>query len=65
MSQTVHPYAYRIGTIRGWKSRWFAIGKKYSDFLKNDILIRLFLEKELRGKYVSSIEFERNRKSIV
>jgi len=63
MSHTVHPYAHRLGTIRGWKSRWFAKGKKYSDFLKNDILIREFLEKELRGKYVSSIEFERNQKS--
>ena len=63
MSHTVHPYAHRIGTIRGWKSRWFARGKKYTDFLKNDILIREYLEKELRGKYVSSIEFERNQKA--
>ena len=63
MSHTVHPYAHRLGTIRGWKSRWFAQGKKYTDFLKNDILIREYLEKELRGKYVSSIEFERNQKS--
>jgi small subunit ribosomal protein S3 len=63
MSHTVHPYAHRLGTIRGWKSRWFAKGKKYNDFLKNDILIREYLEKELRGKYVSSIEFERNQKS--
>lgn len=63
MSHTVHPYAHRLGTIRGWKSRWFAKGKKYTTFLKNDILIREFLEKELKGKYVSSIEFERNQKS--
>ncbi len=63
MSHTVHPYAHRLGIIRGWKSRWFAKGKKYSSFLKNDVLIREFLEKELRGKYVSSIEFERNQKT--
>lgn len=63
MSHTVHPYAHRLGTIRGWKSRWFAKGDKYKKFLKNDILIREFLEKELKGKYVSSIEFERNQKS--
>jgi small subunit ribosomal protein S3 len=63
MSHTVHPYAHRLGTIRGWKSRWFAKGKKYSSFLKNDVLIREFLEKEFRGKYVSSIEFERNQKT--
>lgn len=63
MSHTVHPYAHRLGTIRGWKSRWFAKGDKYKKFLKNDILIREFLEKELKGKYISSIEFERNQKS--
>jgi small subunit ribosomal protein S3 len=63
MSHTVHPYAHRLGTIRGWKSRWFAKGDKYKKYLKNDILIREFLEKELKGKYVSSIEFERNQKS--
>lgn len=63
MSHTVHPYAHRLGTIRGWKSRWFARGKKYTDYLKNDILIREYLEKILRGKYVSSIEFERNQKT--
>lgn len=63
MSQTVHPYAYRLVTLRDWKSRWFARGKKYTQFLKNDVLIREYLEKELKGKYFSSIEFERNQKS--
>jgi len=63
MTKIVHPYAHRLGTIRGWRSRWFAKGKKYKNFLKNDILIREFLEKKLQGKYVSSIEFERDQKS--
>lgn len=62
MSHTVHPYAHRLVTLRGWKSQWFATGQKYRDFLKNDILIREFLEKKLRGKYVSSIEFKRDQK---
>jgi small subunit ribosomal protein S3 len=63
MSHTVHPYSHRLVTLRGWRSRWFATGQKYRDFLKNDILIREFLEKKLAGKYVSSIEFERNQKA--
>lgn len=63
MSHTVHPYSHRLVTLRDWRSRWFARGKKYRDFLKNDIVIRQFLEKKLAGKYVSSIEFERNQKS--
>ncbi len=63
MSHTVHPYAHRLVTLRDWKSKWFAKGQKYKDFLKNDILIREFLEKKLVGKYVGEIEFERNQKT--
>ncbi|MCA9352935.1 30S ribosomal protein S3 [Patescibacteria group bacterium] len=63
MSHTVHPYAHRLVNLRGWKSKWFARGQKYRDYLKNDILIREFLEKKLRGKYVAGIEFIRDQKS--
>ena len=58
MSKTVHPYSFRLGIIRDWKSRWFS-AKKYSDFLKADTLIRETLTKEMRGMYVSAIEIER------
>ena len=64
MSKIVHPYAHRLVTLRDWKSRWFATDKKYADFLKADVLIRRFLEKKLRGFYISGIEFERSRKSF-
>ncbi|MDH5442109.1 MAG: 30S ribosomal protein S3 [Candidatus Nomurabacteria bacterium] len=63
MSKVVHPYAQRLGIIRGWKSRWFGIGKKYSDQVVADELIRGFLEKELQGKYVAEIDIERSRKT--
>ncbi len=59
MSKTVHPYAFRIGVIRGWKSRWFNL-KNFRHFLKADTLIREWLEKELRGMYVESIDIERS-----
>jgi small subunit ribosomal protein S3 len=49
--------------LRDWKSKWFAKGQKYRDYLKNDILIREFLEKKLVGKYVGDIEFQRNQKT--
>src|SRR3989344_7635168 len=63
MSKIVHPYAHRLIILRDWKSHWFADPKKYSEFLKGDVLVREFLEKKLRGFYVSSIEIERSRKS--
>ncbi|MCR4283862.1 MAG: 30S ribosomal protein S3 [Parcubacteria group bacterium] len=58
MSHSVHPYSFRLGIIRGWKSRWFNT-KKYTKFLKEDVLIREWLEKKMRGMYVESIEIER------
>lgn len=63
MSKIVHPYAHRLIILRDWKSRWFADDKKYVEFLKGDVLLREFLEKKLRGFYVSSIEIERSQKS--
>ncbi len=62
MSKIVHPYAHRLVILRDWKSRWFADPKKYPTYLKADVLLREWLEKKLRGLYVSSIEIERNRK---
>lgn len=64
MSHSVHPYSHRLGIIRDWKSRWFAVPKKYKVFLKGDILLRQYLQKELRGFYVSLIEMERNEKAF-
>lgn len=64
MSKTVHPYAHRLVTLRDWKSHWIASGKKYAEFLRSDILIRRFLEKKLRGYYISLVEIERNRKTV-
>lgn len=62
MSKVVHPYAHRLVNLRDWKSRWFA-DKDYKTLLKSDVLTRKFLEKKLRGFYVSRIEIERNRKA--
>ncbi len=64
MTHTVHPYSHRLGIIRDWKSRWFGAGKKYKEFLKSDVLIRLFLEKKLRGNYVADIQMERGEKVL-
>lgn len=63
MSKVVHPYAHRLVILRGWKSRWIA-RKNYSSNLAGDVLIRKFLDKKLHGMYVSSVEIERNNKSL-
>lgn len=64
MSHTVHPYAHRLGIIRDWKSRWFSTKERYRDLLRCDILLREFLEKRLKGMYVSGIDIERNENAL-
>ena len=62
MSHTVHPYAHRLGILRDWKSRWFLSKAKFPNYrklLKADILLREYLEKELKVFMVDSIEMER------
>ncbi|MBI4692125.1 MAG: 30S ribosomal protein S3 [Candidatus Terrybacteria bacterium] len=58
MSKTVHPYAFRLGILRNWKSRWFNL-RNYRKFLKADVLLREYLIKKLRGMYVGNIDIER------
>ncbi|PIR70248.1 MAG: 30S ribosomal protein S3 [Candidatus Niyogibacteria bacterium CG10_big_fil_rev_8_21_14_0_10_42_19] len=60
MSHNVHPYAFRLGFNRDWKSRWFGGVRQYRKNLKVDVLIREWLIKKLRGSYVSAIETERS-----
>jgi small subunit ribosomal protein S3 len=65
MTHTVHPYAHRLGILRDWKSRWFSADpKRYREFIKSDTAIREYLQKRLRGFYVSSIEIERSAKQL-
>ena len=64
MTHVVHPYAHRLGIIRDWKSRWFGAPGQYQKFLRGDVLVREYLEKRLRGHYVSSIEMERGQNTF-
>ncbi|MEZ4103153.1 MAG: 30S ribosomal protein S3 [Candidatus Paceibacterota bacterium] len=64
MSKKVHPYAHRMVTLRDWKSRWFATDKKFSDFLRADILIKEYLAKKLKNSFVSVVEIERSRNGV-
>ncbi|MBU1136884.1 30S ribosomal protein S3 [Patescibacteria group bacterium] len=59
MGQKVHPYAFRLGFIKNWKSRWFN-KKKYSELLKQDYLLRSFILKKLDKTGVNSVEIERS-----
>ena len=58
MGQKTHPYGFRLGVNKTWKSRWFA-KKSYADLLYEDVKLREQLKEKLRGAGISSIEIER------
>ena len=58
MGQKVHPYGFRLGYNKTWKSRWFA-KKEYADLLHEDLKLKKRLKDQLRSAGVASIEVER------
>ncbi len=58
MGQKVHPYGFRLGVTKPWRSRWFA-KNDYSKLLQEDVELRKSLETRLKSAGVSSIEVDR------
>ena len=63
MGQKVNPKIFRIGTLNQWNSRWFS-RKDYLTYLRQDITIKRFLERELKEAAVSQIDVERSATNI-
>lgn len=59
MGQKIHPLGFRMGIGISWKSRWFAKGLKYQQYVWQDIRIRDLLMKKLRPAGIQSVEIER------
>ena len=58
MGQKVHPYGFRIGFNKTWRSRWYA-EKKYAELLHEDLKLRRELKQRLGHAGVSAVEIER------
>ncbi len=58
MGQKVHPYGFRLGYNRTWRSRWFAT-KDYGKLLHEDLIIKNGLKSQFQHAGISSIEIER------
>ena len=64
MGQKTHPYGFRLGYTKMWRSRWFA-KKEYADLLHEDVELRKQLKDRLRSAGISSIEIERAANKLV
>jgi len=58
MGQKTHPYGFRLGITKPWRSRWFA-KRDYSRLLHEDLKLKRDLKKQLAHAGVSNIEVER------
>jgi small subunit ribosomal protein S3 len=58
MGQKVHPYGFRLGFNKPWRSRWFSKGN-YPELLQEDLELKEGLRKQLKSAGVSSIEVDR------
>ena len=58
MGQIVHPYGFRLGVTKTWRSRWFAKAD-YAKLLKEDLDLKDSLRDRLKAAGVSSVEVDR------
>ena len=58
MGQKVHPYGFRLGFNKPWRSRWFA-KQGYAKLLQEDLELKEDLRDRLKSAGVSSIEVDR------
>src|ERR1043165_8076699 len=57
MGQKVHPYGFRLGFNKPWRSRWFA-KQGYAKLLQEDLELKENLRERLKAAGISSIEVD-------
>lgn len=65
MGQKTHPYGFRLGQIKPWKSRWYAQGRVFPKLLEEDEKLRRYLHARLGHAAVSAVDIERKPSKIV
>jgi small subunit ribosomal protein S3 len=64
VGQKTHPYGFRLGYNKMWKSRWYA-GRDYADLVHEDVALRKQLKEKLKSAGISSIDIERAANKLV
>lgn len=63
MGQKVHPFGFRLGVIKSWRSRWYS-EKEYAANLQEDLRIRTYVKNRLIHAGVSAVEIERKSNRV-
>ena len=65
MGRKVHPYGFRLGYIKDWRSKWYADDKKaYTDQIAEDRAIRAMIRKQVGHAGIAEIRIERFPKQV-
>lgn len=63
MGHKVHPYGFRIGIVRDWRSRWYD-EKHYAELVREDVDIRRIINNSYREAGISQVEIERKANEV-
>ena len=65
MGRKVHPYGFRLGYIKDWRSKWFAADKKtYNLQLSEDMKIRALVRAKVGHAGIADVRIERFPKQV-
>ncbi|MBH31417.1 MAG: 30S ribosomal protein S3 [Candidatus Marinimicrobia bacterium] len=63
MGQKTHPTGFRLGINKPWSSNWFG-GKRYSEYVSEDIMLRRYVNQRIPNAGISSIDIDRTSKKL-
>jgi small subunit ribosomal protein S3 len=58
VGQKTHPYGFRLGVIKTWKSKWYE-DKNYAKWLHEDLRLKKEIRKKFAHAGIADIEIER------
>ena len=66
MGQKTHPYGFRLGVIKTWKSKWYE-DKQYAKWLHEDLAIKAEIREKFKQAGIADVEIERaaNKAKVV
>lgn len=63
MGQKTNPIGLRLGIIKDWSSKWFS-DKKFSELLKEDLMVRKYTERRLEHAGIGAIDIIRAPRKV-
>lgn len=61
MGQKVNPNGFRVGVVKEWNANWFATKENFGAILKEDNVVRSFIEKKYKEALISRVSIDRDQ----